>query len=292
MNGISKLWKFFVHTSLYLAIGASSAIVGVIILLGQQLQPVPILIAFFSVLGVYNSNRLVEVSIDIGTHYSRTLIVDKFKRYLSLLVLISFILVAILSLTRSIYLFVAALVPFVVHYFYTTPMKSSLYFKSHRFKRLKEIPLIKDLAVAAVWAFGLVFIPFFYYNLQIEVRLVFLFVFFVLTAVITTMIFDIRDVEGDERTGVKTVPVLYGVEFSKRLMLILNTISGILLFVVSYYYPLEVYFMIPVGLSILYAYFYSLAFGRVFSKDFICETLADGEYILFGVLVLISFYLL
>ena len=89
--------------------------------------------------------------------------------------------------------------------------------------RLKTIPIVKNLIVASTWSFIPTVISY-YYVTDDHQLLLFIFSFIFIKLMINSILFDLRDVEGDRTAGVKTLPVLLGVNATYHLLLGLNGI--------------------------------------------------------------------
>jgi 4-hydroxybenzoate polyprenyltransferase len=85
--------------------------------------------------------------------------------------------------------------------------------------RLKDIPLMKNLVVAASW--GLVTVLMAAGNEQIGILAP---IYFMMSQdFINTVLYDIRDSDGDRINGVRTLPVMIGEKKSIILLFIINT---------------------------------------------------------------------
>ncbi len=84
-------------------------------------------------------------------------------------------------------------------------------------KRLRDLPYIKIFTIAFVWAFVTVILPAQEYNNILDNHLKWMFVERALFVFALTIPFDIRDIDVDAKTNVKTIPLSMGVQKAKYL---------------------------------------------------------------------------
>lgn len=103
-----------------------------------------------------------------------------------------------------------------------------LMYSSHFKKLTRKIIAFKNFFVSAVWAMLVLFL-FFYYSIPITTA-AFIMTGFVFTRMIAIQIlFDVRDVEGDKKNGLLTIPVVLGNHREFGLLKCLNIVSITLL---------------------------------------------------------------
>ena len=92
---------------------------------------------------------------------------------------------------------------------------------------------------------------------------------------------DIRDREGDARVGVNTIPVLLGVQNTKALLAGVTLIigCGILFFGAR---ALSATILVLLGAGLCYIQFCIVSMDRLLDKNFVCDVLADGGFIILG----------
>jgi 4-hydroxybenzoate polyprenyltransferase len=106
----------------------------------------------------------------------------------------------------------AGLVAFgaAVGYFYNSPL-----LPSKPYLRLKNMFIIKNLSSGAGWSAGLLVFPMLRAHTQADGR--FLIAFVYMFAMVTTyeILWDIRDAAGDAKAGIRTLPVVLGVNSAR-----------------------------------------------------------------------------
>lgn len=85
---------------------------------------------------------------------------------------------------------------------------------------LRSIPFIKIFLIAFVWSSTAVWLPFIEMNIAADWHEYLLhFAFLFLFILFITLPFDINDIEVDNKTGVKTIPALLGIQQTNRLII-------------------------------------------------------------------------
>jgi|Deesub1362A_J573_1020465.scaffolds.fasta_scaffold01020_19 4-hydroxybenzoate polyprenyltransferase len=152
---------------------------------------------------------------------------------------------------------------------------------------LKKILIVKDVVVALGWSATILIVASYAEVKNIEVLLL-VYIFIFLRVLITTVVFDIKDVEGDRVYGIKTIPAYFGFAMTKRVVYLLNTIS---IPVMAYGLLLSPYFII-FAFNVVYCYLYTYLIGHPINKNNLVfyDLMVDGEYILMGFTSLIVKY--
>ncbi|WP_135611426.1 UbiA family prenyltransferase [Methanococcoides sp. AM1] len=125
----------------------------------------------------------------------------------------------------------------------------------------KKITAFKNIFVSLVWAI-LVYVMFMYYSYPIttEALIMSAFVFLRMTGI--QILFDIRDIEGDKKKGLRTLPAIYGYKKGLLTLIAINFITVILLIYETYIQVLP-----PVALMIVPVMFYSQNYLQKVNKS-------------------------
>jgi 4-hydroxybenzoate polyprenyltransferase len=91
--------------------------------------------------------------------------------------------------------------------------------------RLKSIPIVKNIASAFGWAFAVVIFPCLVDNISISTPAIVLFVYLFLGVFSSEVLWDLRDIVGDKVNGIRTIPILFGRESTRRLLLFINWLA-------------------------------------------------------------------
>jgi 4-hydroxybenzoate polyprenyltransferase len=283
-----KLANTIIHTNISLAVAAVLLTVSAQIQLGLKPQWQPFLFLIFSgTLFEYNRHRIVILffqggMLNSGKH-------ELFRRnqkifFLTALILgIAFVAAALSTKT-------GVLLTFLLLGFLTLSY-SGLGFenKKHHYK-LREIPYLKIFLITSIWSVSTILLPVIQAGNEIfNSRVILLFAerFFFIFAI--AIQFDIRDMQADQRAGLKTIPLLIGQD--KAIILSFLTLAASLFFSVFHYPNQNDWF-------ILWALCISTAITYLFLKIHFFKNLTryyyqvlDGALLLQGILVL-GFYFL
>ena len=110
-------------------------------------------------------------------------------------------------------------------------------------------------------------------------------VFIFLRLMVNTLIFDVRDVEGDRAAGIRTVPAVYGADATYRIMASIDAMALAFL-AASIGLGLLPTMAAILGLLPVYSLGYTILARRPKANlSFICVVLVDGEYLIWGPLM-------
>lgn len=117
----------------------------------------------------------------------------------------------------SFYSMVVVITILVIGILYSYPILG----KRHR---IKNMPFLKSVIIAFGWSLG-VLIPVFAVTSNISTALLTLSIFIFLQVIAGTVIRDIKDLSGDIKAGIRTIPVMLGVKKTGDLLFLINTVS-------------------------------------------------------------------
>jgi 4-hydroxybenzoate polyprenyltransferase len=106
-----------------------------------------------------------------------------------------------------------------VGFFYNTPLMPS---KPHL--RLKNMFIVKNLSSGAGWSLGLLVFPMMRAHTQPDGPFLTAFVYMFAMVITYEIMWDIRDMEGDKRAGIRTLPIVLGINSARIYSAILQFI--------------------------------------------------------------------
>jgi 4-hydroxybenzoate polyprenyltransferase len=275
---LNRVANELVYGGHFLALGTSSIAASSAILLGKSPTFPLLLMAYLFSYGAYMLNRGSEFDQDSVSNPSRTNYLQGRSKFLTMISAASFGLGYIIAFFSNLIFFSALLVPLALAIAYSVGSK--------RMKgligatRLKEKLLVKNLAISFGWSLIPVLVGLYYKSLPLLLLSLGPFIFFRLMS--NTIFFDVRDVKADSKYGVRTVPVVYGRTRAFTIMNAFDIVSALYIgiLVLLEFFPL--YTLIMCVLPI-YSVAYRLASLRPKSNmDYLCDVVADGEYLLWG----------
>ncbi len=270
----NRIASFLISTSLFLAINGSFKVFFSGLLFNIYAFNT-VIITFLATFSTYGLNKLTDFKEDLINAPERAKAIKKIELIFKISVALSFFLSLVLGFFESILTLPILLFPLLLGILYSVRL-------SGKIPRLKDITGVKNLTIALSWAVGSTFLPLIYLSNKNNVLIILIFYFFFLKSYINSIIFDVRDIEGDRMSGVRTIPVSLGRDKTKILLLILNSTLLLWLLVFRDYFMKYFYVLF---FSIAYGYWYIMYFCGVRTKPGKSrDLLVDGEFIIIAIL--------
>jgi 4-hydroxybenzoate polyprenyltransferase len=228
-----------------------------------------LLASFLLTFAIYNLNKLTDIKEDSVNVPERAGFIEKNKHCVIFAVVASYIAALSLSFLQNPFAIFIILFPFCTGIVYSIKISSF---------RLKDITGIKNIVIALPWAVIGTFLP-----LAVSFRdfiiIPLFFYFFFIKCFLNSLLFDIRDIEGDRMSGVRTIPVTFGRQKTKNLLLILNS-TLIPWLAISYLSGFFHQYFLVLIFAIAYGYWYIIHFCKEGLKiGKLLDLLVDGEWI-------------
>lgn len=276
-----SLYREIVLGGHLLALGTSSIAFSSAILSGWIPSADLLLMAYLFSFGAYAINRNAEIDQDALSNPHRTEYLRRRRKYLPTIVVASFIVGYTLAFMRNLTFFLALLVPLLLSLLYSigsrklTPLIGA--------KRLKERLFVKNLTISFGWSLIPLLVGLYYESLTLGL---FLFGFLIfLRLMVNTIFFDVRDVRGDSANGIRTIPTIYGIKRSFAVMSFVDIISAFYIVLLTTFNLMPIYIVIMLVLPLYSAFYRSLAGRPNANINTLCDTVSDGEYIMWGPLI-------
>jgi len=255
--------NFLLKSNGYMALGASSAAYIAIFLMGLTVEYIVLAAVFFVFFLSYNFNRLTDFDEDAINAPERRAFVNQYTKPLIAIsaVIYAYMLSILITLNFSAFLFILL----------QTALGSA-----YSIFRIKKYFLAKNIYIAAVWGMIVLFVGIYYGN-GITPQVTLISAILASSFFINTIIFDIKDMAGDIKCSLKTIPVAIGQKNTILLGYAVNIVS-VLLFSVgmaSGFFPGKA---VIIYLLFLYVFFYLYKYGKI-NKRVYYGLLVDGEFI-------------
>jgi 4-hydroxybenzoate polyprenyltransferase len=236
---------------------------------GISSSALPLLAGLFVALSVYSINRVTDLEEDSVNTPDNGQFVKKNRDYWLFAGFESINIAVILAFFINPLAIIVILFAFCVGVIYGIG--------SDRF-RLKNILLLKNIIVAGTLTTAAVLVPLAVHaNIVFIVLLVAYFIF--LKTLIEGVLHDVRDVEGDRKAGVRTVPVTLGMNKTRNLLLLLNSTLVVWLafsLFQAIFYP----YICVLILSVLYGYWIILRITRAPKTSRVWYSFVAGEWMI------------
>lgn len=191
-----------VHSNLLISLSATSVAVSTIVLADLPFDILPLFIVFAVTLFVYSFNRLTDLAEDKQNVPGRVSFVERYGKILFATGGVLYLVATAAAIATGVPGAPAMIVPLTVAVLYSVV-------------GVKRILFVKNLLVGLSWGM----IPLgvgVYYERLLTVDILFVFGFVTAALTIAAVVFDIKDIEGDRAEGIRTVPIVAGVERTRR----------------------------------------------------------------------------
>ena len=146
-------------------------------------------------------------------------------------------------------------------------------------KRLRDLPYIKIFTIAFIWAFVTVILPTQEYNNILDNHLRWMFLERTLFIFALTIPFDIRDIDVDTKTNVKTIPLSIGVQKAKYLGILALIVCIFIVFILKE----QTIYSFKNTIALLFTYIITavvVGFSQKERSDYYFYGLTDGMMLL------------
>ena len=265
-----KIFSFLMVSSLFIAItGFFETFIGYL-LLGMNPSLLICSAVFFVTFSTYSLNKLTDVEEDAINMPERSSFLTGHRRLVILSILTGYVLCVLLTLLAKPLAVPILFVPLVAGFLYSLKLHPVI-------PRLKDIPVMKSITVALSWSCVCTLLPAVNSTDVAEVTIASVFYFILAKVFIDATLYDVRDIEGDKATGIRTIPVLIGTRKTTPLLLAINsTILPCVALVETGIRPLAI-------LMIFYGYAYILYF-RKRRNPMALDFFVDGQWMLASIM--------
>lgn len=267
LRGLSSLLELLTSTSIFLALNASIVTAFSSLLYGLEVKPMILLIAFLATFSVYNMNRATDRTED---SINRPRAASRSIHFFLVPSMIASASCLLLSASVGAQALTVIVTSFIASILYSVKLSPST-------PRLKEIVGLKSVLVAFSWGFTGALLPASSQAVD-AAKMVLAFTYIFVQILVNTILCDVRDVDGDMASGVKTLPIALGLSATKRLLLIVNTLMFPWL-LYSLTQGLFQEYIPALFFGMGYGYLIILAFSRKRCDRLLVELAVDGEWI-------------
>jgi 4-hydroxybenzoate polyprenyltransferase len=274
--------EFLLYSSIFLGSAATGMAYTSCFIQGIAWTSQIAVVMFLIVFSVYNLNRKTDEAEDALNHERRFRITKKFERHFFIAALGAYLAALIISAFHGVTAVCVVMIPLISGIFYSVPVLPKLC----GYKRLKEIPVMKNLVVSTSWALAFSLVPVYLGNSAPGTASMIVFLFIFCWTFVASVLPDIRDRSGDSATGVATIPVLVGVARSRSILTTINISAGaVILTLGSPVIPPMACAIIVT--SLVYSQACIVSIDRTTRNDLLCDIISDGQFLTIGGLCLL-----
>ena len=261
-----RLFNFLTISSLLIACTGFFQTAGGYILLGTTPNISICAAVFLMTFGIYSINKLTDIKEDAINRPDRVDFLKGRERHIGAYSIFSLLISAALAYHIEQTALLILFVPFIANCVYSSKVHPAL-------PRLKDIPCVKNIVVGLSWALVCTLMPAVTLEeAQLPSVALVIYLMFIKDFINSTLC-DLKDVNGDRVSGVKTIPVILGPQKTRRILMILNSLLLPLLLLV------KGKTLIIYSLLILTEYAFILCFGES-SCPLVLEFFVDGEWLM------------
>jgi 4-hydroxybenzoate polyprenyltransferase len=265
-NWLGRLFKFLTVSSLLIACTGFFQTFGGYVLLGAAPNISICFAVFLMTFGIYSINKLTDIKEDAINRPERISFLKGREKQILAFSIFALLLSAALAYCNELTALLILFIPFIANCVYSSQIHPGL-------PRLKDIPFVKNIVVGLSWALVCTLMPAVTLKggpLLPVASVIFL---MLIKDFINSTLCDLKDVNGDRESGVKTIPIILGPEKTKRILMILNSSLLPLLLLV------KGKILIIFSLLILTEYVFIFCFNES-SCPTVLEFFVDGEWLL------------
>lgn len=284
-NILIPLWRFIIRSHLFVALGAALLSYTCARLQGIEPSIAYEWIAASYIFAMHLLNHITDPTTLEINYPARSDFYRKFRKLLIILgiggILSSLVVAGFLGVLP----FIVVLGMSILGALYRIQIVPKPLRKKTGYSKLMDIPASKDLFLAIAWAFILVLLHLMSERRAFTLSSLVAFLFTFTIAFNRSLIYSIRDVQGDMMTGRESIPVIAGVRNTKFLSgITLGGIGFLLLYgwLAGWVSSLAPLLTLPL---LYYLFFLSLSEdSEIFYKDITFETVVDANLIFSAVL--------
>jgi 4-hydroxy-3-methylbut-2-enyl diphosphate reductase len=285
-NYLYRVWRFFLKSNVYVAIGAGSLSYTSSLL--QQVEPqfTYFFVAFFYVYSMHLLNHFTDKASKLNDPV-QTMFYGRHRRFL----LITGFLSALIALGLGAYLgplpFIFVLVMSGIGLMYSFKIIPERLARASGIYRLKEIPGSKTMFTAMAWGVLAALIPVVCSDQEISGATAIAFFFVAGMIFIRSGLFEIMAIEGDRVVGKETLAIALGKERTFTL-LVIGSLAFVAMLLGAAWAGVIPSLGYTLSLSGVYMLGYLILYHRdLMESSLILESLVEGNMILAGILAFI-----
>ncbi|WP_224268843.1 UbiA family prenyltransferase [Haloprofundus salinisoli] len=265
------------YSSAYLAVIAAVELAIVMMLLGIEANPAPVVVAFVT-FAVYAYDRLVDVDADEVSNPRQAAFIRRHRDVLYLMASVCYGLAVALSVLGGPYALAITLLPGMFGVLYASDWVPDV---GVRFARFKDVLVVNTAVVAFAWAVTLTFLPLAFAGRVSTPAAAVVFCYFFLRSFVDTELPNVGDTESDRASDVSTLPLVLGVRGTRYALYGVDLLSLVLVAYAAGTGLLPSAVAAALGVGVAYSSLLVSRIGRM--DDYELLTLAsECEYLLVG----------
>ncbi len=208
LAGAKHLWTVLLYSSAYLSAVTVVEVGIAMTVLSLPASPAPIIGGLIT-FAVYANDRITDVDDDAVDKPEQSAFVRRHRDVLYVGAAVAYGIGVALSALGGPLALALTLLPGAFWVLYADDWLPAL---SEHVRRLKDVFLVNTVVVALAWAVSLTYLPVAFAGSSVTPASALVFAYFFLRSFVDTELPNVRDRESDRAAGVRTLPVVLGVE--------------------------------------------------------------------------------
>jgi (E)-4-hydroxy-3-methyl-but-2-enyl pyrophosphate reductase len=281
------LWDqitYLVKSNVYVGLGAMSLSYATCQLQGMAPRWSYLLTAGFYVFAMHILNHFTDWTAVKFSEPARLAFYSRNKKGLILLGSLAALGALIIALTMGTWPFLLILAMSVLGVVYRIPLIPKRWPGLLGYRCLQDIPASKDLFLALAWTTVAVITPLLAVHSPLTAATGVALLFTFTMAFIRSVLFSIKEIQGDQIVGRETIPILTGIDNTKSILVAMTALLAVILILsapLGWTSGLSMWLLVGVLYTALYLLLYH---RRVISQGTGFELMVDGVFMLCGLL--------
>lgn len=249
LAGAKRLWTVLVYSSAYLSLVTVLEVGIAMTVLSLPPTPAPVVGGLITY-AVYANDRIADVDDDAVDKPDQAAFVRRHRDALYVSAACAYGLAVALSILGGPAAFALSLLPGAFWLLYASDWLPQL---GTRLRRLKEVFVVNTAVVALAWAVPLTLMPLAFAGRGVTPSVALVFAYFFLRSFVDTELPNVRDREGDRKAGVRTLPVVIGLERTRLALYGVDAATAVVLAVAVATGHLPVLVALALGVGLVYS---------------------------------------
>ena len=274
---LRKMFEWLVMSDIYASFIACGIAIITEAVLGLPIDALALAAVFFSSLVVYSLNRQDDGDIDAINVPERTKFVAKQGWMILAFSTTGFFATLVYSWFSNPAIFLVMAVGCLFGLLYSFPLLRPLG-GILGFSRLKEPLAVKNLLVSVLYG-AFVLIAVFAAHAPISNLAIMLVIFIFLRFFIVSTVFDMRDIEGDSKKNIRTIPATFGKDVSLAFLNGLNLLPLLLGVAAAVFYGIPPLFGAMILSTFLFSLYYLEECRKGADLRYLCSVVVEADFV-------------
>ncbi|MGB9966070.1 UbiA family prenyltransferase [Halobacterium hubeiense] len=265
LAGAKRLWAVLLYSSAYLSVVTVVEVGIAMAVLSLPLSPAPVVVGLIT-FAVYANDRIADVDDDAVDKPEQAAFVRRNRDVLYVAAAAAYGLAVAVAMLGGPAALALALLPGAFWVLYASDWLPRL---GSRLRRLKDVLVVNTAVVAFAWAVSLTFLPLAFADRGVTPAAGLVFAYFFLRSFVDTELPNVADREGDREAGVRTLPVVLGLERTRLALYAVDAVTAAVLAYAVAAGHLSVLVALALGVGLVYSVAVTSLLARSADRDWL-----------------------